>query len=100
MQLTILGILALGGAILLIYATLHRRPASAEHTNRRRSDDGKVIYLFNEPADAGDGRSDKDVGAPSSADANFTDVEFSEVNASEVKASEVKAEEPNKDGEN
>jgi hypothetical protein len=90
MQLTILGILALGGAALLIFATLHRRPASAERSNRRRSDDGKVIYLFNDGAEELSPDSVSEASETSEApDGKFTDVEFSEV----------KTEEPNEDGE-
>ncbi|MDR1245862.1 MAG: hypothetical protein LBK57_02400 [Clostridiales Family XIII bacterium] len=83
MQLTLLGILALGGAILLIYATLHRRPTDAERANRRRSDDGKIIYLFNDRAGESEGSSDGDSEAQEAADGEFTDVEFSEVKAEE-----------------
>jgi hypothetical protein len=95
MQLTLLGIMALGGAVLLIYATLHRRPMSADHTNRRRSDDGKIIYLFNERSGEDEGKPDGGSEAPEvsetqkTPDGEFTDVEFSEV----------KAEGPNEDGE-
>ncbi|MDR2088914.1 MAG: hypothetical protein LBP73_06130 [Clostridiales Family XIII bacterium] len=88
MQLTILGILALGGGILLIYLALHRRPAAAERARRRRSGDGKVIYLFNDGTDeAGDGSEASDSDAGESA---FTDVEFNE---------STDAEKPEDDGE-
>jgi hypothetical protein len=89
MQLTILGILALGGATLLIYATLHRRPASSERSNRRRSDDGKVIYLFNDRTAEEELSPDGKSEASEVPDGKFTDVDYSEV----------KAEEPNEDGE-
>jgi hypothetical protein len=89
MQLTLLGILALGGAILLIYATLHKRPIDTERANMRRSDDGKIIYLFNDRAGENEGDPVGDPEAQEAADGEFTDVEFSEV----------KAEEPNEDRE-
>jgi hypothetical protein len=93
MQLTLLGILALGGAILLIYFALNRRPAAAERTNRRRSEDGKVIYLFNEKNGETEGGADAEVESESEAQdappGEFTDVEYSET----------KAEEPDDDGE-
>jgi hypothetical protein len=89
MQLTLLGILALGGGILLIYLALNRRPAAAERARRRRSGDGKVIYLFNDKAvgEAGDAGGDSE--ASDAANGEFTDVEFSETDA----------EEPDDDGE-
>ncbi|MDR1574050.1 MAG: hypothetical protein LBS24_07045 [Clostridiales Family XIII bacterium] len=102
MQLTLLGILALGGAILLIYFALNRRPAGAERANRRRSDDGKVIYLFNnksgeteahseaEARSETEARSEADAEAHSEAESEtqdvpkeFTDVEYSETETEE-----------------
>ncbi|MDR2133040.1 MAG: hypothetical protein LBP30_06815 [Clostridiales Family XIII bacterium] len=85
MQLTILGILALGGGILLIYLALNKRPAARERTRRRRSGDGKVIYLFNGGSDEKDG----DAETPEMKEGGFTDVEFSETDA----------EKPDDDGE-
>ncbi|MDR2296344.1 MAG: hypothetical protein LBD95_06050 [Clostridiales Family XIII bacterium] len=84
MQLTILGILALGGGILLIYLALNRRPAAAERTRRRRSGDGKVIYLFNDKRDEDAGAADDgDSEASDETDGGFTDVEYSETDAEE-----------------
>jgi hypothetical protein len=80
--------MALGGAMLLIYATLHKRPAPAGQARRRHSDDGKVIYLFNDRSE-GEGAQDGDSEASGPPNGEFTDVEFSEV----------KAEEPNEDRE-
>jgi hypothetical protein len=83
MQLTLLGILALGGAILLIYFALNRQPAVTERANRRRSDDGKVIYLFNDKDGEAEERSETEEGAPDAPEDAFTDVEFSETEAEE-----------------
>ncbi|MDR2355963.1 MAG: hypothetical protein LBE16_07180 [Clostridiales Family XIII bacterium] len=80
MQLTILGILALGGGILLIYLALNRRPAAAERTRRPRSGDGKVIYLFGDRV-SGEAAADADAGdkeTPDAAEGECTDAEFSE----------------------
>jgi hypothetical protein len=88
MQLTILGILALGGGILLIYLALNKRPASSHRKRRRHSGDGKVIYLFRE----NEGETADDPGGESEVsdekDGKFTDVEYSKTDA----------EEPNGDG--
>ena len=49
MQLTILGILALGGGLLLIYLTMSKQSLKAKtiHETKRTDDqNGKVIYLF------------------------------------------------------
>jgi hypothetical protein len=94
MQLTLLGILALGGAILLIYFALNRRPAATERTNMRRSDDGKVIYLFNGKGDGTEASAEAEENPEAEAEAEtetqetqdapaeeFTDVEFSETEA-------------------
>jgi hypothetical protein len=84
MQLTILGILALGGGILLIYLALNKRPATSERMRRPRSGDGKVIYLFGDKAGgeaAGGDETAGDSGDPEASDTangEFTDVEFSE----------------------
>ena len=51
MQLAILGILALGGGLLLIYLNLNRKPAAKAEKSRpagNEDDKGKVIYLFGE----------------------------------------------------
>jgi hypothetical protein len=71
--------LALGGGIMLIYLALNKRPATSAQMRRRRSGDGKVIYLFNEKA-AGDGsaRGASDVKA-----GEFTDAEYSRTDAEE-----------------
>jgi hypothetical protein len=82
MQLTILGILALGGGILLIYLALNKRPAASAQARRRRSGDGKVIYLFNEKASGAAG----DDGAHGASDVNsgeFTDAEYVKTDAEE-----------------
>jgi hypothetical protein len=83
MQLTILGILALGGGILLIYLALNRRPAETERMRRRRSGDGKVIYLFNDKKEEDAGEADGDSEASDGAGGEFTDVNFSETDAGE-----------------
>jgi O-acetyl-ADP-ribose deacetylase (regulator of RNase III) len=51
MQLTILGVLALGGALLLIYLNIHRSPEKGRTVDKKgeEPETGKVIYLFGAP---------------------------------------------------
>jgi hypothetical protein len=83
MQLTILGILALGGGILLIYLALNRRPQAAERAHRRRSGDGKVIYLFNDKKDEDADDAGGDSEASDKTDGECTDAECGETDAEE-----------------
>jgi hypothetical protein len=68
MQLTILGVLAIGGGLLFIYIALNRKPAGkAEKAASGESapEGGKVIYLFG--SEGGQGRSEPN-GAASGPD--------------------------------